>query len=86
MFRATMQLLVIVDEKRVEETTISTTVFSVIVSKLPLQDVSRNLLENFKVVIKTQGNLKNIEFRRTIDLHRRALDNSREKSTEQIGS
>ena len=57
-----MQLLAILDEKRVEEPTISATVFSVFDSKLSLPDVSRKLHECFKVSNKPRRNLKKLNF------------------------
>ena len=77
MFRATMQLLAILDEKRVEEPTYSTTVFPVFDSKLSLTDASRKLNEFFEISNTQQRNLKNIEFCRTINLHIRAWNKSR---------
>ena len=62
MFRATMQLLAILDEKQVEEPTIFATVFSVFDSKISLPDASRKLHECFEVSNTPQRNLKNIEF------------------------
>ena len=62
MFRATMQLLAILDVKRVEEPTISATVFFVFDSNLSLPDASRKLHECSEVSNTSQRNLKNIEF------------------------
>ena len=62
MFRATMQLLAILDEKRVEEPTTSATVFSVFDSKLSLPDASRKLHKCSEVSNTPQRNFKNIEF------------------------
>ena len=77
MFRATMQLLEILDEKRVEEPTYYTTVFPVFDSNLSLPDASLKLNEFFEISNTQQRNLKNIEFCRTINLHIRAWNNSR---------
>ena len=86
MIRATMQLLAILDEKRVEEPTYSTTVSPVFDSKLSLPDASRKLNQFSEISNTQQRNTKNIEFCRTINLHIRAWNNSRERSTEHFGS
>ena len=63
MFRATMQLLEILEDKRVEEPTISATVFSVFDSKLSLGIKHRKNFTNVsKLATHHRETLKTLNF------------------------